>query len=433
MTHQLPRPHGDPDQIDTVVKRLRTVATGLKDAATQAKSGAGMAITGWDAPNVKYFTDAAAGIQWQLTSSQSAAENTANALAAYSKILRAAQEEVDRLQRQADAHEQSSAGSGVLMPSAHSASTGPLTQHGRPLKDLEADAQQQVHRAQRSAKITTALINDVNDGAVPGSTKLTTAQIARKVSERDGAADIRSALAKHSVTPTQAWKALKQPGTEVPQDAINSDGSINDTQFDVDLLEAVEGTYGTNHRTPTNPDAYEPTPWAVASSARLLKQIAATQQKYFPPPAPPKGESLWEWAKKHPVEAGLAGLGVAAATVASAGAGIEFGVAGSAAADSGVGAVLMDAGLVISAPGLIVDAIHCARDPRRNSTACVAAAVGIVGGFVGEVPRLTSVAGAELPTVSVLSYEAAGYSAGTLSFTIDNQSVYIHEKIGKEK
>ncbi len=376
------------------------MASDLRTQSSTAKSGFDLAVGGWNAPNKKYFLSAYAGIRLQLTRSHGALDGAISALATYANALRTATDNIRDLQRKAD---QAEATSG----SVHA---------------LQQEADAELATVRRSARITTGLLNALTDGAVTGASKLSAEQIARKVTSRDGVAGLDRAWVTGSMTTQQAWDAMKAPGTEIPINAINEDGSINDKKFLLDTVAAAKGRYPPVEETiggDLRRDA-KPT-WGLRGIVAEMRAVHAVRERYFPPkPAHGSDESVWEWTKKHPWTATVLAVVGGGLLLSGAGEMIDgelFGTVAEGSTLARTSTALSTTATTIGGAAAALDYWNCL---KGDKWACAGAATGGAGSAFGAAPRLIELlVGSSVPVRQVVRLESTGLGLGAISWLID--------------
>jgi uncharacterized protein YukE len=233
-------PPGDPDTLDGAISRLSTVGTDLHTERGSAQSGFAEALSTWHGTRADDFRKASAGLQLQVQEASTSLDTLMIDLKGYSKKLRQNIEEIKELKKQADRRnakaDQFAAdhpGDDATVDLEYQHASMFVGQLERQAEDLRADVR-------KAASATAGLVEAGVDLAVPHSSSLSPAEIARRVHSTTGVTGIEEAIAAGALTEDGAWGALASPSKEVPENAINADGSINQEKLTEDVKEEVE-------------------------------------------------------------------------------------------------------------------------------------------------------------------------------------------------
>lgn len=228
-------PPGDPDALDAGLAKLGSIAGTLHTSGGSIKSGFAAALSTWHGTRSDDFRKASAGMQLQVMEGSTALQNTTADLRGYARLLRSNTEQIKALKHQADVR--NAQADAFAKNHAHSPDAVDLEyQHAATyVGSLEQQAEDLRGDVRRSALAVAGMVDAATDMAVPHSASLTPAEIGRRVDTTTGIAGIQAALAKGTLTADQAWGALATASTEVPEDAINADGSIDGNKLEDDV------------------------------------------------------------------------------------------------------------------------------------------------------------------------------------------------------
>lgn len=228
-------PPGDAGALNGAIGKFDTISSDLKTQAANGKSAFAHALSTWHGKRSDDFRNASGGLQLQVSTAESTVHSAAAALHTYSGILSKAVKEIDHLKSLADAR-QRSVDHDTKGKSADDPSVMQMQQHAASyIAGLETQAEEQRKKVRTAAHAAATLVDAATSTGVPGASSLSPAEIARRVQQRDGVAGAQSAMNGGKLTAAEAWKTLAAPGSEVPPDAINPDGSINAEQLQKDL------------------------------------------------------------------------------------------------------------------------------------------------------------------------------------------------------
>jgi uncharacterized protein YukE len=227
MTDPFSPPPGDAGGISAAAGQLHRVNSDLNGSAGKLKSAVATAVSDWRGPRTNDFRDAGAGLQAQLVSVMTGVGTVAQALDTYAKAFSQTVQDVAEYKRQADQAMTSAETTGKHLP-PDSNQIDTIFQHASMRRGQLAQlAMEAKHRLHTLGVELAATIDSETDMAVPGSAKLSPAEIRRRVDSSLGVAGLQDAAATGSLTDAQAWAALAAARKAVPAKAVNDDGSVN--------------------------------------------------------------------------------------------------------------------------------------------------------------------------------------------------------------
>lgn len=220
-------PPGDAGGISGAAGQLHRVNSDLNGSAGKLKSAVATAVGDWRGPRTNDFRDAGAGLQEQLASVMAGVGTVAQTLDTYAKAFAETVQDVAEYKRQADQAMTSADTQAKHLP-PDSSQIDMIFQHASmrrgQLAQLAMEAKDRLRTL--GAKLA-ATIDSETDVAVPGSAKLSPAEIRRRVDSSLGVAGLQGAAANGTLTDAQAWAALTAAQAAVPEKAVNADGSVD--------------------------------------------------------------------------------------------------------------------------------------------------------------------------------------------------------------